>query len=326
MARPRAPAPRNGRSLVIAAAVCFAAALALLGAHAYAFEAVVAAAARVLSTDGIVEATNRRTLSAVLLGGAAFAALAGMLSLALSVPAWRVVMNAVVTFDPLRRLGLEVSNAHLVQASSVTIGTLVVGMHLVGSRLGGFLGPMFRKEGPFELLTVALELLAAVWCVGAARHWNKHGKRTSRAVPVLYATLGIVLFLVAMEELNWGQTLLGFDTPSTWAAINYQQETSLHNLWDRPTLIVAERLFMVLFGISVVALMAFAKKFPRSAFAAIAPPGSLLGLAMICAIPGAFIRLEVSELLLAIFFAFYSYRNYIAARSRVVTLEQSTAH
>jgi hypothetical protein len=121
-------------------------------------------------------------------------------------------------------------------------------------------------------------------------------------------------------------TLLGFDTPSTWAAINYQQETSLHNLWDGPTLIVLERMFMVLFGISVLVLMALANRFPRSAIAAIAPPGSLLGLALICAIPGAFIRLEVSELLLAIFFAFYSYRIHIAARSRVVTSEQSTAH
>ena len=154
-----------------------------------------------------------------------------------------------------------------------------------------------------------------VWCIAAARHWHKHSKRMLRVVPLLYAMLGLALFLVAMEELNWGQTLLAFDTPSSWAAINYQQETSLHNLLDNATLIKVERALAVLFGVGVLILIALAVKFPRSAFAAIAPPTALGTLAMLCAIPGAYLRLEVTELLLALFFAFYSYRIWVAART-----------
>lgn len=310
------------RRLIVAGTVCLAAALLLSGAHLYAFEAVIAAAATLLSTDGVVEGANVRALSATLLSAAAFASVLGGLLLALSVPAWRTVIDAVVTWDPLRRLGLEVPNAHVVLVSSVALGALLIGMHLVGERLGGPIGPLFRREGLFELVTVALELAAAGWCgVAAIQHWKRHRQRLPRAVPLLYAGLAIALFLVAMEELNWGQTLLAFDTPSTWAAINHQQETSLHNLLSQPTLIVVERTFAVLFGISVLGLIALALKFPSSAFAAIAPPAALGALGMLCAIPGAYLRLEVTELLLALFFAFYGYRIYVAARSRGLAVD-----
>jgi hypothetical protein len=310
------PSVANRPSLVVAGAVCFLAAVGVSTAYFFAFDAVLATAATFLSDDGVVEDANRRALAAVLLPAAALIAVAGALFFALAAPASRVAIDAVVTWDPLRRLGLEVPSPHRVLAASATLGTLLIGMHLVGSRLGGPVGPLFRREGAFELVTVALELVAFVWCIAAARHWSKQRDRLPRGVPALYATLGVVLFIVAMEELNWGQTLLAFDTPSAWAAINYQQETSLHNLIDRPALIVVERTFAVVFGLSVLALIALANKYPRSAWAGIAPPAALGGLAMLCAIPGAYLRLEVTELLLALFFAFYSYRIYVAARSR----------
>ncbi len=311
-------AQANRSSLLFAGAALVAAALALLGARMYAFDVIVGASAAFLSTDGIVENANRRALAAALLLGAAVAVLVGALLLALAVPAWRAFIDALISWDPLRRLGLEVPNPNLVQTCSVMLGALIIGMHLLGSRLGGPIGPLFRREGLFELLTVALELCAVIWCVAAARHWHKHRKRTLQAVPLLYALLGVALFLVAMEELNWGQTLIAFDTPSSWAAINHQQETSLHNLLDDATLIMVERALAVLFGVGVLILIALAVKFPRSTFAAIAPPAALWALAALCAIPGAYLRLEVTELLLALFFAFYSYRIWVAARSRAV--------
>jgi hypothetical protein len=315
----RIGATANRREPVIVGAACFAAAASLLGAHVYALEVVIAASAMLLSTDGIVEAANRSAVSAALLSAAAIATLAGSVSLARAIPAWRVVIDAIVNWDSLRHLGLAVPNAYLVQVTSVALGVLFIGTHLIGSGLEGPLRLLFRRrEGFLELLTVALELVAVFWCVGAARYWNRAGKHVTRAVPVLYGTLAVVLFLVAMEELNWGQTLLAFETPSAWAAINYQQETSLHNLLDGPTLIMVERGLVGLFGLGVFALMALAVKWPRSVFAAIAPPASLGALAALCAVPGAYLRLEVTELLLAIFFAFYSYRIFVAARSRVV--------
>jgi len=40
----------------------------------------------------------------------------------------------------------------------------------------------------------------------------------------------ILFFFVAMEEISWGQRLLGIETPETYAEINEQGETTIHNL------------------------------------------------------------------------------------------------
>lgn len=303
------------RALVAGGIVCLAAGLLLIGAQLYAFEAVVAAAAALLSADGVVELGNRRALSVALLSAAGLALFVGAWLLALSSPAWRAALDAFVTWDSLRGLGLAVPAAQLVLAASAATGALFIALHLVGSRLGAPIGPLFQKEGLFEMVTAALALAAAAWSAAAALYWKRHGERLPRSVPMLYAALAVALFLFGMEELNWGQTLFGFDTPAAWAEINYQQQTSLHNLIDAPALEFAERVLIVTFGFAVLGLIALALKFPRSPFAAIAPPASLVALAALCSIPGAYLRLEVTELLLALFFAFFGYRLYIAARS-----------
>ena len=300
----------SGRLLVIAAGGCCAAALILVGARLYAFEIVIAAAAAFLSADGIVEAGNRRMLSAALIAAAALAALAAALLFALSVPAWRAALDAFAAWDPLRRVGLDVPSPHLVLAFSTALGMLVIAAFLVSRRLGGLLGWMFEKEGPLEFLTVVLELAAAVWCFAAARRWQRARERT---VPALYAALALILLLVGMEELNWGQTLLAFETPPAWAAINHQQETSLHNLLNMQALNAVTYVLAASFVVGVLVLSAVAHAAPRSAFAAIAPPAALGVLAALTA-AGAYLHAEVFELLLAIFFAFYSYRIYQAAR------------
>jgi hypothetical protein len=235
--------------------------------------------------------------------------------IALSISRFRRRVAGAAAWDPLRRLGLEVPNARLVALCSAGIGVLFSGAWLAGQYLGGPLARMFQKEGPLELLTVALELAAVVFCVAAALRWKKREPRQLRWVPALYVTLGVMLMVLAMEELNWGQTLLGFETPAEWAEINYQQETSLHNLLDAETLDTVARAFGLLFGAATAGLIALAASAPRSVFAAIAPPASLVVLAALVAYAGVRFHAEVLELLLAIFFAFYAYRLWFAARS-----------
>jgi hypothetical protein len=45
-----------------------------------------------------------------------------------------------------------------------------------------------------------------------------------------YGAFAILLFVVAMEEISWGQRLIGFETPAALRAINGQGETTLHNI------------------------------------------------------------------------------------------------
>ena len=49
-------------------------------------------------------------------------------------------------------------------------------------------------------------------------------------VGVLYLLVTLGTFFVAGEEIAWGQTLFGWGTPAALGAINYQHETTLHNI------------------------------------------------------------------------------------------------
>jgi hypothetical protein len=131
----------------------------------------------------------------------------------------------------------------------------------------------------------------------------------------LYAALGLLLFFVAMEEISWGQTLFGFATPEGWARINHQHETSIHNLVDRSALTAAWKIVSVSFGVGVVAMVALGLRFPRSLVSILAPHPTLVPLALCAAYAGAWLHPELIELLLSIFFAFYGYRIWRAARS-----------
>jgi len=52
-----------------------------------------------------------------------------------------------------------------------------------------------------------------------------------RRLGVGVTTLAIVCFLLLMEEISWGQRILGFETPDEIGQINAQQETNLHNMF-----------------------------------------------------------------------------------------------
>jgi hypothetical protein len=55
------------------------------------------------------------------------------------------------------------------------------------------------------------------------------GRATERNI--FMALLAILFFAAFGEEISWGQRLFGWHTPSSYAALNVQAETNLHNLW-----------------------------------------------------------------------------------------------
>jgi len=42
--------------------------------------------------------------------------------------------------------------------------------------------------------------------------------------------VALLFFVVAMEEISWGQRIIGWSTPASLAEFNYQNETNLHNV------------------------------------------------------------------------------------------------
>lgn len=109
--------------------------------------------------------------------------------------------------------------------------TLVAAVLLAGFLLFFFNADLFMRytveDGLVEWLTV-LGLLsgAAVCFIRFARLLRK------QSVLLLAITflLGLLLFVVAGEEVSWGQRLFGIQSPEFFREHNSQAETNLHNM------------------------------------------------------------------------------------------------
>lgn len=83
------------------------------------------------------------------------------------------------------------------------------------------------EDGLSEWWSVGTYLVGAA-AIGAAA-WSL---RTTRQFLVMYfyLALAVGLFLGAMEEISWGQRLVGWETPTALNEINTQGETTIHNV------------------------------------------------------------------------------------------------
>jgi hypothetical protein len=83
------------------------------------------------------------------------------------------------------------------------------------------------EDGVVEWLTVLGLLLGAFVCFG--RFIKLLGKR-SWIFLAISLLLGLMLFLVAGEEISWGQRILGIEPSDYFKKNNLQSETNFHNL------------------------------------------------------------------------------------------------
>jgi hypothetical protein len=105
---------------------------------------------------------------------------------------------------------------------------------------------LVKEDGPIEwagaigLFAGSAMFFAAFWIA------RRRGQATglSRLGIVVLALMSAGLFFAGGEEISWGQRLFGFGEPSSFGAVNAQDETNLHNLnVFQGTLIDGDRLF-----------------------------------------------------------------------------------
>jgi hypothetical protein len=238
-----------------------------------------------------------------------------------TVPIWqhrlRVRLFAWISHDALGAYGRVTPRPAAVLVFSGLAGLIIVGLYRYGHRFGLHM-PMFAKEGFAENLTFFLDFWAAVLCGLAAM--RTHRQRTDAQdslIVVAYWICAALLFFVAMDEIGWGQQLVTFQTPAAWSTLNYQQETTLHNLASRETLTFAWKIVGATFGIGVIALMLAAQVSSNKVLRFVAPHPSLALLGALTAYGGIRIHPEIAEVLISIFFAFYGYRIYVASPNAV---------
>jgi len=93
------------------------------------------------------------------------------------------------------------------------------------------LDPMYTEGGFFESLTAIVFGISSIFVLRALRSYfsKKRTKKTSAVLPFSYIVLALGFFILAMEEISWGQRIFGWQTPPFLASINLQGETNLHN-------------------------------------------------------------------------------------------------
>lgn len=105
------------------------------------------------------------------------------------------------------------------------------------------LDTLTREDGTIEYLQAGLYLLASVgFVIGLAR---------LRFRNIWYIGYALLFFVIAGEEISWGQRLFGIETPEQLARINEQNELTLHNIQGLQGSARAIGL-MVTFGICIV--------------------------------------------------------------------------
>lgn len=89
---------------------------------------------------------------------------------------------------------------------------------------------MIREDAIFEILTAVVYVLATGIFVATGLALRGRGEGLLGLSHLGFAAL---CFLVAMEEISWGQRIFKIQSPEFFAQHNIQQETNLHNFLDR---------------------------------------------------------------------------------------------
>jgi hypothetical protein len=115
----------------------------------------------------------------------------------------------------------------LVGGLAIVLGILVYGLVLLHRDQEAFL-VWIREDGLVEWLTVVVLLIMSVFSFIMSYHFGRW--RPASGARRVWLFLGFLFLFGAMEEISWGQRILGIESPEWFLEHNRQGETNLHNL------------------------------------------------------------------------------------------------
>jgi len=147
---------------------------------------------------------------------------------------------------------------------------------VVAALMGKEAYKMFTGEDKIaETLQVIGWIISLVLTISIAR---KNKAAGDRVITVLYLILaGAIIFMIG-EEVSWGQRIFGWTTPETYAEINKQHETNLHNIYGVGSTLKWLHMLVGAYGTFLPLLLFFSIKEgdTRRFLAKLVPPLSLI--------------------------------------------------
>ncbi|MEL6814697.1 MAG: hypothetical protein AAFP03_07765 [Cyanobacteria bacterium J06598_3] len=90
---------------------------------------------------------------------------------------------------------------------------------------------MAVEDGPAEYLTSVAYIVASVVCIAIFTRLKK--KTWSAPSAIAISLMAALFFVVAMEEISWGQRIFSVQSPEFFQTYNGQAEITLHNFLSR---------------------------------------------------------------------------------------------
>lgn len=91
------------------------------------------------------------------------------------------------------------------------------------------LAEVCRESGPFELCSSLVLLITSAYSIRVLLR-ERRERRMRPVFRAVIAGLAVLTFAAALEELSWGQHLLGIEPAPFFVRHNLQEEQNLHNL------------------------------------------------------------------------------------------------
>lgn len=188
------------------------------------FSQTIALIQRYLSSDHHIAAQTVATIHKELM-------IYGALLLAAGIPItiWadafsKTISRLVASFRNLTSRRFSIA---LLCGSFLTGLVLVISWYLRESP--GIRG-LYGEDRFLETATAVLFVCSAALLVVAAIRHRRRPIAHLNVVAALIAALGVVLFVMGMEEISWGQRLFHWATPAALQQVNDQGETNIHNI------------------------------------------------------------------------------------------------
>ncbi|NIR52354.1 hypothetical protein GWO43_27320 [candidate division KSB1 bacterium] len=206
----------------------------LIAAHSVVFDRLLLLIQRNLSPDQNLSSFTQWRFDWFLYYLAAVCGMFGTVFLICKNPDFRNKIVRMFQTNGSRRLSPNIHNPIFQLLFSTVLGiALTVLFILFYTRRAEFLIPLFVEDGVFETLS-AIVFAFAAYLFGKTFVTSKRTDWLSSSnanwIRWLFAGLTLIFFFVAMEEISWGQRILGWQTPSFLSSANQQGETSVHNI------------------------------------------------------------------------------------------------
>jgi hypothetical protein len=141
---------------------------------------------------------------------------------------WRIpFFGKSLSMRELTRLSSTPIPKAVIAGLVVILGICAYGLVLLHWDKQAFL-VWIREDGFVEWLTVAELVIMSVFSFSMSRAFSRSGQRT--AAERVWLFMGFLFLFGALEEISWGQRILGIESPQWFLKHNKQGETNIHNL------------------------------------------------------------------------------------------------